>query len=406
MKFKFCPECGCKFDKEFRFCPECGLNLADFGEIGKKEQKKDGASDLSSLESLFDKQIKKREDDDKVYQNRLMAAKILVIKEEYEKAENAYNEILFDVVDDAIPYIGLIRAISKNFTVLDEKNVNEQMELLFDLFDKDVCLKADADFKSFYEERELHFLELKEQEEARQEEIKRKEIQAERIRKLNEENARKAREREEKARKEANDAKTKFLKDYQLAQKKAKTALGLERVNNKIYFGVNPEGEKIEWDIINETDDVICMIVSNVFQRTSYYKMHTVWDGDMEGVDNELNSFRALFNNKQKAILANYEFTDDNETARTESIRLLNTYEFFKWRQNIPKDYYPYWVKRLYYLTQRQYHWKTEEKLTLFPFLYVSNGSLEFEGKTTIACWLRPMTIIDKKKLIYLMQDK
>jgi uncharacterized membrane protein YvbJ len=103
MKFKFCPECGCKFDKEFRFCPECGLNLADFGAIEKKEQKKDGASDLSSLESLFDKQIKKREDDDKVYQNRLMAAKILVIKEEYEKAENANNEILFDVVDDALP---------------------------------------------------------------------------------------------------------------------------------------------------------------------------------------------------------------------------------------------------------------------------------------------------------------
>ena len=27
MAFKFCPECGFKFDKEYKFCPECGFKL-------------------------------------------------------------------------------------------------------------------------------------------------------------------------------------------------------------------------------------------------------------------------------------------------------------------------------------------------------------------------------------------
>lgn len=28
MAFKFCPECGFKFDKEYKFCPECGFKEA------------------------------------------------------------------------------------------------------------------------------------------------------------------------------------------------------------------------------------------------------------------------------------------------------------------------------------------------------------------------------------------
>lgn len=397
MKFKFCPECGYKFEKEHKFCPECGLRL---DQADAPQKVNDSASDFLDIENLFDAQISKKEQAEKDYQNKLTAAKVLILKEQYEKAEEAYNEILEDAIDDIVPNIGLIRAVSKNFTVLDEKRVNEQMELLFELFDKEECLKADEDFKNFYEEREFHFLELEELEKERiraeKEEQKRKEEQLARIKREQEEKERQlqlAKEREEKER-------LKFIERYNLAQERASQVLDMTRVLNTIYFGVYPEGKQIAWDIIHEDDNVICILTTGSCARTTYYITNDIFYGNKKGVFAELDAFRSLFNEKQKSVLCAYEFIDGGKIAKEEKIRLLNTYEFLTWKNKIFSGP-DFWVKRLNYIPIQPYHWRgKDDKFSYKPFLYVSCGKLEFENKMSAVCGVRPMAIIDKKKLI------
>lgn len=183
MAFKYCPECGYKFDKEYKFCPECGYKL---NQSNTSRSINNDFNELDNLENLFDKQLLEKEKEDKIYQNKLTAAKILILKEEYDKAINAYNEILNDVVDDIVPYIGLIQAVSKNFTVIDEKSVNEQVDLLFDLFKKDDCLLVDKDFSKFIKERDAHFFKLQEIERKKIEDQKKKEAEYARLQKWKE----------------------------------------------------------------------------------------------------------------------------------------------------------------------------------------------------------------------------
>ena len=77
MKFKFCPECGYKFEKEYKFCPECGYKLSedddshgfdcaavDFVPDIFDNNKEDFAADdldLSGLEDAFGEQIEEKE---------------------------------------------------------------------------------------------------------------------------------------------------------------------------------------------------------------------------------------------------------------------------------------------------------------------------------------------------------
>ncbi len=64
MSFKFCPECGFKFDKEYKFCPECGYKLTE------KEKKPEPLFDFSEDTAKyaddkfggFDEMLKKQEE--------------------------------------------------------------------------------------------------------------------------------------------------------------------------------------------------------------------------------------------------------------------------------------------------------------------------------------------------------
>ncbi len=64
MAFKFCPECGFKFDREYKFCPECGYKLA--GEEKKPEPLFDFSEDTAKYADDkfggFDEQLKKQEE--------------------------------------------------------------------------------------------------------------------------------------------------------------------------------------------------------------------------------------------------------------------------------------------------------------------------------------------------------
>ena len=74
MKFKFCPECGYKFDREYKFCPECGANLNELAggaasaapsQENKTEPKAEKfkfefSEDTAGLAESFDKQLKEK----------------------------------------------------------------------------------------------------------------------------------------------------------------------------------------------------------------------------------------------------------------------------------------------------------------------------------------------------------
>ena len=66
MTFKFCPECGFKFDGEYKFCPECGYKLGG----GEKKKKVEPLFDFSEDTAKYadekfgglDAQLKKQEE--------------------------------------------------------------------------------------------------------------------------------------------------------------------------------------------------------------------------------------------------------------------------------------------------------------------------------------------------------
>ena len=373
------------------------------GKGGKKEQKKDGASDLSSLESLFDKQIKKREDDDKVYQNRLMAAKILVIKEEYEKAEDAYNEILFDVVDDAIPYIGLIRATSKNFTIFNEE-IAELLDFVFDMFGKYTSKSKDPEFKAYCVAMDGRLAQMKQEKERalleKQRKIKEEQLQKRREEAIlrskqeDEERLRRIKEKEQEQKEKQEREYLALKENFKYAVKKAKDVIDFKMVGKKVYFGKYPDKTAIEWEIIEDSIYNLFLIVSNANKKTSFYQ-----NNDMKGVNGELTAFRALFNEKQKSILSESEYVKDIIAQKSQSIRLLNTDEFSKYSKKINKTYANFWVKRMA-IVDNQPHWKGKEENTGVPVLIVSNGKLEFKDKMNAVCDVRPVVMVKKDKFI------
>lgn len=66
MSFKFCPECGFKFDREYKFCPECGYALAETAEKKSEplfEFSEDTAKYADEKFGGFDEQLKKAKEE-------------------------------------------------------------------------------------------------------------------------------------------------------------------------------------------------------------------------------------------------------------------------------------------------------------------------------------------------------
>lgn len=138
MKFKFCPECGYKFEKECKFCPECGYKLTDnSSDVVKKEENDVFGGDFSQMDSLFDEQLKKKDAHDKIYLNKLKKAKVLALEEKYDEAEKIYNAILDEEPLDINAYAGLLRVYSKNYTEFYNERIEENVGIVSDLFTRE-----------------------------------------------------------------------------------------------------------------------------------------------------------------------------------------------------------------------------------------------------------------------------
>ncbi len=92
MAFKFCPECGFKFDKDYKFCPECGYKLDGAAEEKKPEPLFDFSEDTAKYDDErfggFDEQLKKQEELKKK-EEELNEREAQLKKEEAEKEKAA-----------------------------------------------------------------------------------------------------------------------------------------------------------------------------------------------------------------------------------------------------------------------------------------------------------------------------
>lgn len=151
MKYKFCPECGFKFDQEYRFCPECGYKLDDdlkSDQIVKFEN--------NNLESVFDEQLDNEIIDTESYEKELNKALILCKRKMFDQAEYIYEAILNKNYLDINGYIGLIRIKSLNYTLKDNDEVDKNIEAMFEVLSKDSIYKEDLNFINYLKDKGLY----------------------------------------------------------------------------------------------------------------------------------------------------------------------------------------------------------------------------------------------------------
>jgi len=168
MKFKFCPECGYKFEKEYKFCPECGYKLSgdadshgseraavDFAPDIFDNKKEDFAADdfdLSGLEDAFGAQVEEKEQAGEEYNDALSRARMYCVRNKTAQAKAIYERLLDDDPEDINAHIGLLRVLTCDLTVFDESNpeVEAKLNFLEKLFGKDKLISAEPEMKDFY----------------------------------------------------------------------------------------------------------------------------------------------------------------------------------------------------------------------------------------------------------------
>jgi flagellar biosynthesis GTPase FlhF len=169
MAYKFCPECGFKFEREYKFCPGCGLNLVNFAS-GKSEEKEEFIpeikdtivsspvvnSDDFNLESAFDKQLDEKSSLDFDYDKELNRAEILCKRKMFSRAAIVYEALINKNFDDVNAYIGLIRVSSENFTKFDGDQLSRDISALLDVVTPDSTFKESKELIDLLKKKNVY----------------------------------------------------------------------------------------------------------------------------------------------------------------------------------------------------------------------------------------------------------
>ena len=171
--FKFCPECGFKFDKEYKFCPECGFNLT-------QENKKDKslfefAEDTEDYGEYggFADRVKAKQGASKNDADSLRHATILCLRGEFEEAEKLTKEYVDKYFDNVEGYVALLRVHSKDFAEFEGGQIEKDIKIITKLSKGGV---DDEDYKEYIKARENYFADkkIKVEQAKKKEEAKRK----------------------------------------------------------------------------------------------------------------------------------------------------------------------------------------------------------------------------------------
>lgn len=155
MKYKFCPECGYKFEKEYKFCPECGYKLN-----GDNENHSDypaiNANDKSGeVDSLFDAQLDDEKNARESYEKQLTKGYVYCKRGLYAQANAVYELLLNKNPRDVNACIGFLRISTENFQKLSSAQADDDLQAIFRVASPRSDYRQDKDFEQFLEKKNL-----------------------------------------------------------------------------------------------------------------------------------------------------------------------------------------------------------------------------------------------------------
>ena len=229
-KLGLCPNCNKEIivnvEKKADLCPNCkeayvvseavtieepsvnkGLNMED---------------DFSFIAKGLNLQIEENEQKEKEYQRKLDRARSFAIRERYNDALKIYEDLIDEDPGDMNGYMGIIRVVSKNYTVYEGEAIDDAINVAKKISRTDEIDVYDPDYEDYSVSRMMYLLEKEnkirrqkeEEEKRRQEEIRKKKEQEEHARrKALEEQKKKEEEARLKALEEKNKKEAQELKE-------------------------------------------------------------------------------------------------------------------------------------------------------------------------------------------------
>lgn len=170
MAYKFCPECGFKFDKVYKFCPECGFKLdgevapapaaspaKSSGAMPKVLNTKTAANKADeSLNFSFEEQLEGAEAKQEKYEKELKRAYVHCKRGMFDQASLIYEGLVNKKFNDINAYIGFLRISTVNFTKLEGEQIEGDINALFNVLDADSNPKDDQEFIEFLKKKGLY----------------------------------------------------------------------------------------------------------------------------------------------------------------------------------------------------------------------------------------------------------
>ena len=147
-----CPNCGAENNEKNKFCLECGEDLTkskkidDLFDLGGN----DSSNDISDMfDTSMDEQINLK--------NQMLKVNSLCIREKYEDANKMLDDLINEYPDNPLPYIGLIRIESKNYTVYEGSNIDKAIRIANQISGDKKISTLDKDYKNYETKRKLYF---------------------------------------------------------------------------------------------------------------------------------------------------------------------------------------------------------------------------------------------------------
>ena len=92
--------------------------------------------------------------------NQMLKVNSLCIREKYEDANKMLDDLINEYPDNPLPYIGLIRIESKNYTVYEGSNIDKAIRIANQISGDKKISTLDKDYKNYETKRKLYFSEI------------------------------------------------------------------------------------------------------------------------------------------------------------------------------------------------------------------------------------------------------
>ncbi|MBO5328841.1 MAG: leucine-rich repeat protein [Clostridia bacterium] len=159
MSLKYCPNCGEIIYDEYKYCPYCNEDLAVYTQNFNANN---ASKLLSGLLNLLGeptvKEIYTTRAEPLSYEDRKKRAKYSVLQEKFESAKADYEYLLTKTPDDLDCYIGIVRALSENYTKLEGEDIEKAVRIVNNVVGERAACEYDAEYDGFIYRKTQHDL--------------------------------------------------------------------------------------------------------------------------------------------------------------------------------------------------------------------------------------------------------